>query len=109
MNGARTLSLSLLAVLATFVATAQEKAQRAEMSKDSYYYKWLNEDVYWIISEEERDVFTKLSTDEERDAFIEQFWARRDPDPSTAENEFKIEHYRRIIYANEHFSAGIAG
>jgi GWxTD domain-containing protein len=109
MNGARTLSLSLLAVLAAFIATAQEKAQRAEMSKDSYYYKWLNEDVYWIISEEERDVFTKLSTDEERDAFIEQFWARRDPDPSTAENEFKIEHYRRIIYANEHFSAGIAG
>jgi GWxTD domain-containing protein len=101
--------MSLLLALLVATAPAQDKAQRAEMGKNSYYYKWLNEDVYWIISEEERDVFTKLQTDEERDAFIEQFWARRDPDPDTPENEFKIEHYRRIVYANETYSAGISG
>jgi len=74
-----------------------------------YYKKWLNEDVFWIISPEERDVFVKLKTDEERDSFIEQFWFRRNPDPSSPENTFKIEHYRRILYANENFTAGIAG
>ena len=75
----------------------------------SYYKKWLEEDVYWIISEEERDVFTRLANEEEREAFIEQFWNRRNPDPSSTDNEFKIEHYRRIMYANERFAAGIAG
>jgi len=80
-----------------------------ERPKSDYYKKWLDQDVLWIISQEERDVFLKLQNDEERDSFIEQFWARRDPDPNTLENEFKIEHYRRILYANERFSAGIAG
>ena len=86
-----------------------QKAQRPETTASEYYKKWLNEDVHWIISEAERDVFLKLQTDAERDAFIEQFWARRDSDPGTIENEDKIEHYRRIVYANEHFTAGIAG
>ncbi|HEY2934058.1 MAG TPA: GWxTD domain-containing protein [Acidobacteriota bacterium] len=80
-----------------------------EQATGKYYKKWLNEDVVWIITEEEASVFSKLTTDEERDAFIEQFWLRRDPDPSTRENDFKEEHYRRIVYANENFSAGIAG
>src|SRR5262249_61508013 len=51
----------------------------------------------------------QLSNDEERDQFIEAFWARRDPTPDTPENEYKEEHYRRIAYANEHFPAGIPG
>jgi len=80
-----------------------------ERPKTDYYKKWLDQDALWIISQEERDVFLKLQSDEERDSFIEQFWARRNPDPTTLENEFKIEHYRRILYANERFSAGIAG
>ena len=95
--------------LAAF-AIGQSKAQSSELNKmSSYYQKWLDEDVLWIITEAERDVFTKLTTDEERDGFIEFFWARRDPDPATVENEFKVEHYRRIVYANENFSAGIQG
>src|SRR6266850_5009496 len=71
--------------------------------------KWLNQDVLWIITDEERKAFTMLSNDEERENFIESFWQRRDPTPDTAENEFKEEHYRRIAYANEHFPAGIPG
>ncbi len=88
---------------------AQRQVAQNELGSGSYYQRWLEEDVYWIITGEERDVFTKLKTDEERDAFIEQFWARRDPDPSTLENEYKLEHYRRFMYANERFTAGIAG
>ena len=73
------------------------------------YKKWLNEDVAYIITDEERQAFKRLATDEEREQFIEQFWLRRDPTPDTVENEFKEEHYRRIAYANEHFASGIPG
>jgi GWxTD domain-containing protein len=73
------------------------------------YKKWLDEDVRWIITDEELSAFKKLSNNAERDTFIETFWQRRDPTPDTAENEYKEEHYRRIAYANEHFAAGIPG
>jgi len=74
-----------------------------------YYKKWLDEDVVYIISDEERAVFRSLTTADERESFIEQFWQRRDPDPDTAENEFREEHYRRIAYANDSFSVGLPG
>ncbi len=85
----------------------QKRALKVELSKT--YKKWLNEDVVWIITDEERAAFKQLSNDEERDNFIEAFWQRRDPTPDTEENEYKEEHYRRIAYANEHFAAGIPG
>ncbi len=75
----------------------------------STYKKWLNQDVVYIITPEEKAAFKQLSNDEERDQFIEQFWLRRDPTPDTPDNEYKEEHYRRIAYANEHFAAGIPG
>jgi len=83
------------------------KSLKIELSKQDK--KWLDEDVRWIISDEERATFKQLSNEEEREQFIEAFWQRRDPTPDTAENEFKDEHYRRIAYANEHFAAGIPG
>src|ERR1700738_5240192 len=83
------------------------KSLKIELSKT--YKKWLDEDVRWIITDEEQKAFKLLSNDEERDQFIEAFWQRRDPTPDTEENEFKEEHYRRIEYANEHFAAGIPG
>jgi GWxTD domain-containing protein len=86
---------------------ANAKALKIELSKT--YRKWLDEDVRWIITDEEQKAFMQLSNDEERDQFIEAFWQRRDPTPDTEENEFKEEHYRRIAYANEHFAAGIPG
>jgi GWxTD domain-containing protein len=76
---------------------------------DSPYKKWLDEDVVYIISPEERHAFLHLATNEEREQFIEAFWQRRNPDPDSPENTFKEEHYRRIAYANEHFASGIPG
>ena len=73
------------------------------------YRKWLNEDVTYIITDEERQAWKRFSTDEEREQFIEQFWLRRDPSPDSAENEYKEEHYRRIAYTNERFASGIPG
>jgi len=71
--------------------------------------KWLDEDVSYVITNEERTAFKALKTDEEREQFIEQFWLRRDPTPDTVDNEFKEEHYARIAYANERFASGIPG
>jgi GWxTD domain-containing protein len=90
----------------------REKRRREEKLRkelEGPYRKWLNEDVAYIITDEERQAFRRLSTDEEREQFIEQFWLRRDPTPDTAENEYKEEHYRRIAYANERFASGIPG
>jgi GWxTD domain-containing protein len=86
---------------------AKEKQLRKELATP--YRKWLNEDVTYIITDEERSAFVRLQTDEEREQFIENFWLRRDPSPDTVENEFREEHYRRIAYANEHYASGIPG
>jgi len=75
----------------------------------SPFKTWLEQDVAWIIADEERSAFNLLKDDEERDLFVEAFWSRRDPTPDTYENEFKEEHYRRIVYANDHFGASLAG
>ncbi|HEX3663584.1 MAG TPA: GWxTD domain-containing protein [Acidobacteriaceae bacterium] len=85
----------------------QQKELKQELSKT--YKRWLDEDVRWIITDQERKAFLSLSNDEERDAFIEQFWRRRNPNPDSPENEYREEHYRRIAYANEHFAAGKPG
>jgi GWxTD domain-containing protein len=84
-----------------------QKALRTEIK--GAYKTWLEQDVVWIITDEERKAFKTLTNDEEREAFIEQFWLRRNPSPDSPENEFREEHYRRIAYANEHFAAGKPG
>ncbi len=85
----------------------QQKELRQELKGP--YKTWLNEDVAYIISDQERKAFLSLSNDEERDAFIEQFWRRRNPNPDSPDNEAREEHYRRIAYANEHYAAGKPG
>jgi len=71
------------------------------------YRKWLEEEVVYIISSTERDVFLQLQTDRERELFIQAFWNHRDPTQGTPENEFKNEHYQRISYANYSFGRGV--
>src|ERR1700719_1003676 len=129
---ARTLftSLSLLTLAMPVVRAQQEqpapqqqdptahqnldKAQKKKIRKtlkelDTPYKQWLNEDVVYIISPEERNAFLQLDTNEEREQFIEQFWLRRSNNPDLPDNDFKEEHYRRIAYANEHYASGIPG
>ena len=91
-----------------------DKEQKKKLKKtlkelDTPYKQWLNEDVVYIIAPEERTAFLQLSTNEEREQFIEQFWLRRSTNPDLPDNDFKEEHYRRIAYANEHFASGIPG
>ncbi len=86
----------------------REKSLRTE-TLDRYLKKWLKQDVTYIISEEEKEAFKQLTTDDERYQFIEQFWLRRDPTPDTPDNEVREEHYRRIAFTNERFASGKPG
>jgi len=86
------------------------KAQKAVRQELKGAFKtWLEQDVAYIISDDERKAFKNLSNDEERESFIENFWLRRNPNPDSPDNEYREEHYRRIAYANEHFAAGKPG
>ena len=92
------------------LSKAEKRRQKAiQKELESPYKKWLEEEVPYIITAEERASFKKLSTDDEREQFIENFWERRNPNPGSPENEFKEEYYRRIAYANEHYASGIPG
>ena len=98
----------------TIAKPLSEKERRKREEKlrkelETPYRKWLNEDVVYIITDEEKAAFKRFQTDDEREQFIEQFWLRRDPTPDSAENEYKEEHYRRIAYSNERFASGIPG
>ena len=113
--GVSALALSL----ASGVVFAQDKDKPAEDVSDrarnvkpelkEAYKRWLNTDVAYIITKEEKRAFQALQTDEERENFIENFWRRRDPNPDTEENEYREEYYERIAYANQHFTSGIPG
>ena len=85
----------------------QQKSVKQELKGS--YKTWLDQDVRWIITDQEMQAFKSLSNDEERDQFIENFWLRRNPNPDSPDNEFRDEHYRRITYSNEHFAAGKPG
>ena len=86
-----------------------QKQRNVKPELKKAYKDWLDKDVAYIITDEERKAFKKLETDEERERFIEEFWRRRDPDPDTDENEYREEYYERIAYANEHYASGIPG
>ena len=87
----------------------KRKIKRTLKELDTPYRQWLNEDVIYIISPDERNAFLQPATNEEREQFIEQFWLRRSSNPDLPDNDFKEEHYRRIAYANEHYASGIPG
>jgi GWxTD domain-containing protein len=89
--------------------TQRPAAKELYAKLDPHYKEWLDEDVAYIITPEERIRFLRLLTNEERDRFIEQFWQRRNPDPNSPENVFKREHYRRLVYADEYYSGDLPG
>src|SRR6266699_116279 len=120
-RGIRVALTSLVLFSATLPVVAQKKNEPKKQEKQETkksreqevgnraLRKWLDEDVSYIITNEEKTAFKALKTDEEREQFIEQFWLRRDPTPDTIENEFKEDHYSRIAYANERFASGKPG
>jgi len=111
---ALTVAMTLLAssLLSGAVLGQDDQKKRKKQGNESVksvYKRWVDEDVRWIITDEERKTFSTLKTDDEREQFIEQFWLRRDPDPDTDVNEYREEYYQRIAYANERYTSGIPG
>ena len=96
-------------LLLSTIWAASLGGQVSGRSPGDVYQKWLDEDVVYIITSEERAQYLRLTNNKDRDQFIVQFWLRRDPTPGTPENEFKEEHYRRIAFANIHFADSVAG
>ncbi len=90
-------------------STSNTVSEQSAISRADKWQRWLSEDVVYIISDQEKAAFERLTTDEERQQFVNQFWDRRDPTPGTSENEFKEEHYRRIAYANKHWGGVVPG
>jgi GWxTD domain-containing protein len=117
--GKLALGASLLAASVTFglaqtpketpTQDINDKARNVGKEVKEVYKKWINNDVAYIITKDEKKAFNQLKSDEERENFIENFWRRRDPNPDTEENEYREEYYERIAYANEHFASGIPG
>ncbi|HXE30344.1 MAG TPA: GWxTD domain-containing protein [Terriglobales bacterium] len=87
----------------------RQQQQKLEKELNPEDKKWLNEDVAYIITPEERQAFLQLSNEDEREAFIESFWQRRNPDPESTFNQYKEDYYQRFAYANQHFAAGVPG
>lgn len=96
------ISCILFVMCLTLAASVFAKDERLEKLPIDQR-QWLEEDVVYIITDKERELFLSLSTVEERERFMDVFWDRRDPNPATLENEFKVEHYERIAFANQQF------
>ena len=101
------LALSFILFLLTPSLMSLQKKLLKDLDPESR--RWLEEEVVYIITPTEKDVFLQLETERARNLFIEAFWRQRDPNPSTPENEFKKEHYRRISYANQWFGRDTPG
>jgi len=98
MKRRRFLTMLIIFLIVPLYLVAEKKSDLPKKHK-----KWIEEEVDYITTSKEREVFYKLESDRERDMFIEEFWRQRDPTPGTPRNEFKNEHYRRIEYANKEF------
>ncbi len=122
VSGFRNFTMAaMIALFAATVVTAQtpdkknpnqdpsSNARKVTTEANKVYKKWLDNDVAYIITDQEKKAFKALTTDDERENFIENFWRRRDPNPDTEENEYREEYYERIAYANQHFASGIPG
>jgi GWxTD domain-containing protein len=101
----KSIAILIGVVALTVLPAAAQKTAVKDLSPR--FRAWLEEEVVYIISPKEKDVFLQLTNDREREMFITAFWKARDDDPNTPENKFKDEHYRRIDYANKNFGRGL--
>jgi len=107
LRSAEPLSNTVLAPAIQPLPNPSSNSTQSSSAINPQYQAWLDQDVHWNIAPEERAAFLQLTSDAERDHFIEQFWQRRNP-VGAAPNTAREEHYRRIAYANQHFAASPA-
>src|SRR5205823_12904584 len=104
------LRMAGLLVLTVVFSLLAFPAQKSTPKNDEDFFKrWLDEDAVYIITKDELTAAKRLTTPEEKEAFIKTFWERRDPTPGTVENEYRDEHYRRVAVANERYTEATIG
>src|SRR5260370_18683451 len=96
--------LAAILLACSGIGLAQKK-QKLEKN----YRDWLERDVAYIITKDERDAFLELTTDEAREKFIETFWEIRNPSPGSPPNTYKDEIYQRNAFADARFGVGSGG
>jgi GWxTD domain-containing protein len=101
MHSVRILVKILIVIILPTLVVAQDLMNVDDLPKK--HRTWLEEEVVYIITEDERNAFLKITENDLRETFIEKFWEIRDPTPGTRANEFQIEHYKRIEYANKYY------
>jgi GWxTD domain-containing protein len=102
----RFLLYTLMAVMMLCIADPSVFAKDKESKLPQQYREWLDRDVAYLITRSEKAQFLALSSDAERDKFIDWFWAIRNPDPESSVNAYKEEHYKRLAYVDDHFGIG---
>lgn len=107
MNLMSRYALLISAVLIGIISSFAQTTTRDRLNPE--YQKWIDEDVHWIMTNQERDSFLRLTSNADRDRFVDAFWEQRNPSPGNRPNSFKEEHYRRLAFANQHFAAGTPG
>jgi len=93
------MTIAPLVLLLTVLPGFDERIERLP----EIHRNWLEKEVVYILSDVEKEAFLRLESEEERAAFVDVFWRKRDLNPATPENEYRTEHYRRLDYANEFF------
>ena len=101
--------LALVVAVGSPATSAPQKGRYDNLTEEEAAKVWIEEIAQYIATKQEKEIYKSLTTSEERVRFIDTFWAKRDPTPETPENEYKLEHYRRLAYANTFFSAGRPG
>ena len=96
----------LTTLLAVALAGLVPSAAAAKKEQDKYE-KWIKEEVALLVLPEEKAEFEKLKTNEDKDRFIELFWAKRDPSPGSKNNEFRDEWLARLEYVNKTYASGV--
>jgi GWxTD domain-containing protein len=93
--------IRILIIYSCIILLALCKSYQLEKTLNPEGKEFLSK-VRFIITKEEKNIYLRLP-ESDRKAFVEEFWAKRDPDPDTEENEFKTEYFSRIESANRMF------
>src|SRR6266536_4644510 len=85
-----------------FAGVAMASFALAQLSK---YKDWAKSPEAYFLTPAEKQEWAAVRSDEEAGKFIALYWARRDPNTATAQNEFKDGVMRRIAAADEQFKS----
>src|SRR5438105_3877355 len=91
-------TLSMLVAFILFITPV------ASGQTSSQYRGWADGPVRFLMTRDEIQQWKDVKSDAEAQAFIDLFWAKRDPTPGTTRNEFHEEFDRRVDYADNNFS-----